>query len=471
MVNPLWTHSEADTASGGISSAPWSASGVSIDTRTLVKGDLFIAIRGDQFDGHNFIQSAINQGASAILLDTMPKQPIGIPYIKTNDTFKALQDLSRYARNRTDATIIAITGSVGKTSTKEALKLAFSSLGPTMANKGGLNNHLGLPLSLARLPKETKYGIFEMGMNHPGELSELTDIARPHIAIITNVEEVHKEFFSSIEEIAKAKAEIFKGLEPNGTAIVNRDSHCFDILQQTAQQDKAQIVTYGAHIDSDIRLRNITICDNNCNVKASINDSVVNYSLNTPARHLAFNSLAVLASIKALNLDMKKASQSLSNFTSLQGRGEQQKIVLENGSFLLIDESYNASPVAVRAALEVLNKSPLKSKGRRIFIFGDMGELGCDSAKFHANLAQDVLENEVDLVYSCGPLAQKLSDALPPHLRGLHKNDSGELAQEIGEHIQPNDIVLVKGSFSTNMKLIVDQLKKLNAESGYINAL
>lgn len=458
----LWTQSDADLATGFSSSAPWQAQGVSIDTRNLQKGDLYIALRGANHDGHDFLDMAVRNGASALLIDKKPKEILPIPFLLVKDTLEALQKLGLYARNRTRAQIIGITGSVGKTSTKEALYIAFSSVAKTIASQGGLNNHWGLPLSLTRIPEDIDVAILEMGMNHKGELHELSLMAKPHLAIITKVAEAHREFFTSLDEIVDAKCEILDGVPKEGTIILNRDCLTFDRqFRHVQKRSDLKFVTFGSNVDSDIRLMKLVMEHNYCEVQAQIFGKTISYALNTNARHLAFNSLAVLAAVSVLGFDVDVAAKALQRFAPLAGRGKQELIHYRKGSFLLIDESYNASPVAVKAALNVLGNTKTGEKGRRIFVFGDMRELGEDALHYHADLAQNVISEDIDVVFSCGTLSKALFEAIPEAKRGGHKADAQELAQELPSLVEPGDVVMVKGSLSMQMKKVVDSLKSL----------
>lgn len=461
MDNTLWTSEIVDELLESESSKPWIATGVSIDSRTLKKGDLFIALSGDNFDGHNFIEQAEQAGAAACLVHDVTVRT-QLPTIFVQDTFRALEKLGVAARDRTAAKVIAITGSVGKTSTKEALYIAFSALGKTIASQGGLNNHWGLPLSLARIPEDHDYAVLEIGMNHPGEIRSLVEMARPHIAIITTVADVHRAFFKSTDEIALAKAEIFEGVEPGGTLIINRDTPTYPILLEEAQKHPDhKILTFGAHIEADIRMQTVTMNQKSCVVHAVIQGKEIEYTLNTTAQHLAFNSLSVLASVVALGEDVEKAAKALADFTPLLGRGNQESIRLNGGSFLLIDESYNASPVAVKAALSVLGSTPKHAHGRRIFVFGDMGELGDEAQRFHVDLAPVIEDEKIDLFYSCGEISEALFQALPETKRGEHVQNSDALAKILKDQVNVGDIVLVKGSRAMKMEKIVEALKEL----------
>src|SRR5262245_52333747 len=353
-MTPLWTATEAATATGGTNEQDWSATGVSIDTRSLVAGDLFVALCGPNHDGHDFVAWALDHGAAAALVDrNIAGLPVAAPLLRVADTLVGLGALGAAARNRSGARIIAVTGSVGKTGTKEALRLALAASGPTYASAGGLNNHWGAPLSLARLPAATGYGVFELGMNHPGEIAFLTRLVRPHIAVITTVEPVHLGFFPSLDAIADAKAEIFLGLEPGGVAVVNRDSPHYARLASAAEHaGAAQVIGFGSHSEAHARLLDCVLDAVGSTVEAMICGSALRFRLPVPGRHWITNALAVLAVVRAAGADVLRAAEALSRLEPLPGRGRRCELAWRGGALTLIDESYNASPAAMRARSE-----------------------------------------------------------------------------------------------------------------------
>jgi len=382
----LWTADEAARATRGVVGGDWSATGVSIDSRDITPGDLFIAISGPNHDGHAFVADALANGAvAAVVAGTQTDSFAGVSdlarLLRVEDTMSALQDLARAARDRTAAKIVAVTGSVGKTGTKEALKLALSGqvddVHEVIATQGNLNNHWGLPLSLARMPREARYGIFEMGMNHAGEISPLSRIARPHVAVITTVADTHSEYFDSLEHIADAKAEVFDGLVPDGTVILNKDNPMFGQLSAAARTAGVnQLVSFGTVSDADCRLTEIVTHADHSDITAQLNQLKITYTLGVPGRHLAVNSLAVLAAVQALGADVELAASSLADMRGLKGRGARHCIEMTAGAFELIDESYNASPASMAAAIAVLSGCQPEGQGRRIAVLGDMLELG-----------------------------------------------------------------------------------------------
>ncbi|TWB48677.1 UDP-N-acetylmuramoylalanyl-D-glutamyl-2,6-diaminopimelate--D-alanyl-D-alanine ligase [Nitrospirillum viridazoti] len=462
----LWTAADAAAAANGrAQGADWTATGVSINTRTLNPGDLFVALKGPNFDGHAFVEVALQRGAAACLVSQVPDGiAAGAPLLVVDDTLAALEDLARVARLNTTAKVIAVTGSVGKTSTKEFLRTALGALGPTFATEGNLNNHLGLPLSLASLPADVRFGVFELGMNHAGEIGPLSRMARPDIAIITTVEAVHLEFFASVESIADAKAEIFEGMSRQGTAILNRDNPQYARLLAAARtQGVGHVLSFGATAGADARLIDLDLGPTGSDVTAEIQGQVIRYTLAVPGRHQALNSLAVLLAVSAAGGDLATAAQALATLAPVKGRGVRQAIPLPGGgSLTLVDESYNASPVSVAASADVLGHTQPDPGGRRVAVLGDMLELGPDSPKLHAGLADALVAADVHLVFTCGPNMRHLFDRLPPERRGAHADTSAELAPLVGAAVRANDIVMVKGSAGSRMALVVDALKALD---------
>jgi UDP-N-acetylmuramoyl-tripeptide--D-alanyl-D-alanine ligase len=451
----LWTAQEIAAATDGQASGDFAAEGVSIDSRSVAAGDLFIALQGPNFDGHEFVDAALAAGAAGALV----ARGNGANRVLVGDTQEALTALGRAARGRSRAKIIAVTGSVGKTGTKEALRLALSGQGLTHASSGSLNNHWGVPLSLARMPREAEFGIFELGMNHAGELAVLSPIARPHVAVITTVEPAHLGHFASIEAIADAKAEIFAGVEPGGAVVLNRDNpHYARLAAAARRRGIARVISFGTHADAAIRLLDARLGSSASTAKASVLGQIVDYRIALPGRHWVMNSLAVLGAVKAVGGDLDTAAAALSRLAGIAGRGRAHRIVLADGTIDLIDESYNASPASMRAALAVLGAADLGTGGRRIAVLGTMLELGEQSAALHAALAQPLAENRIDLVFTVGGEMQHLRDALPPAMRGAHAATAGELAPLLRAALRPGDVVTVKGSAGSRMGEIVRSL-------------
>lgn len=462
MTKPLWTSEAAREATGGtLTGGPWNASGVSIDTRSLKPGDLFIAIEGLEQDGHKYIAAAEKAGAAAVLV-SKPGDASG-PCIIVDDTLKAMNDLGRAARARTSACIAAITGSVGKTSTKEALRMALAPSGKVHASELSYNNLWGVPLSLARMPQDTEYGVFEIGMNHPGEITPLTQMVQPDVAVIITVAPVHLEFFKDETEIAEAKAEIFDGLKPGGTAIINRDIVHFELLESRAKAAGAStVIGFGENEVAQTRLTNVKLHETCTCVAATITGTKVTYGIGAAGKHWALNSLAVLSAVDAMGADLAKGALAMRDVEPPSGRGERQKIDLASGgSFLLIDESFNANPASMRAAFSILGASKPKGEGRRIAILGDMGELGDTAPALHASLAPDVEQVGLGQLFCCGPLMQNLWTALSGKIPGAHTDSAGALVREVVDLIRDGDIVTVKGSKYMKMGAIVSALVDL----------
>ena len=465
---PLWTATEAAAATGGSrhGTLDWQAHGVSIDSRTCAAGELFVAIVGDRLDGHAYVATALERGAVAAIVTHRPNDvPESAPLLLVDDTQTALEDLGRFARSRTGAQVVAITGSVGKTGTKEGLAHALAAFGPTHATAGNLNNQWGVPLSLARMPQATRYGVFELGMNHAGELTPLSKLVRPHVAIITTIAAVHLEFFDSVGAIADAKAEIFAGMSPSGTAILNRDNPWFATLAAAAWARGIEtVIGFGEHPEAQVRLERYQPTEEGCDVGAAIAGQNLRYRLAACGRHAALNSLAILAAADAVGVDIVVAAATLATLQPPKGRGRRQTVDGPTGRFTLIDDSYNASPASIRAAIEVLASTAPAKDGRRIAVLGDMLELGADAPRMHAGLAAPLIDSRIDLVFAAGPNMAHLYEALPPTMRGGYAANSAELLNAVVARIGAGDVVLVKGSLGSRMALIVEALSQTQAD-------
>ncbi|MBF0393334.1 MAG: UDP-N-acetylmuramoylalanyl-D-glutamyl-2,6-diaminopimelate--D-alanyl-D-alanine ligase [Alphaproteobacteria bacterium] len=456
----LWTRNEAAKATGGRhGDADWAATGVSIDSRTLKPGDLFVALAGPNFDGHEYVAAALAAGAAAALVHRIPEGCDTARLLIVPDTLAGLGALGAFARARTSARIIGVTGSVGKTSAKEMLKRVLSDQGATHASEGSLNNHWGVPLSLARMPADCAFAILEMGMNHAGELTPLSLLARPHVAVVTTVEAVHCEFFASIAEIADAKAEIFAGLEAGGTVVLNRDNPFFERLSAAARAAGAgRVDSFGWHIESAARLLDCALDPKNSSVFALVGDDTVAYRLSVPGLQWVMNSLCVLLAARAAGADLARAAASLAHMQPPHGRGERFCLALPGGSVEIIDESYNASPVSMRAAFHTLALAKPAKGARRIAVLGDMLELGAHAESLHASLAAPLAERGIDLVFTAGAHMRTLHEALPPSLRGGHADSSDLLAPRVKASLLPGDVVMVKGSAGSRMGRVVKVL-------------
>jgi len=466
----LWTSSDAVAATRGQCGADWQASGVSIDTRSLQPGDLFVALK-DLRDGHDFVAQALEKGAAAALVSRIPEGvPAGAPLLVVPDVLRALEDLGRAARARAKARVVAVTGSVGKTSTKEMLRVVLGGQGKVHAAEASYNNHWGVPLTLARLPADADFAVIEIGMNHPGEIAPLARLARPHVAMITTVAPAHLEAFASLEGIAVEKAAIFEGLEPGGHAILPVDLPVSPILLAKAKAHDARIVTFGADAAADYRLASVQIGDAHTVVQAKIGGKPLLYKVMSPGRHFASNGLGVLAVADALGLDAMIAAADLGRWQPPAGRGTRERIVLdivEETAFDLIDDAFNANPASMAASLEVLIAATpqdglgAKGKGRRIAVLGDMLELGPDEMALHAAIAQTPGLAAIATIHCVGPRMKALHAALPRAQRGEWVEQAADLLPRARALVDAGDIVLVKGSKGIKVSLVVDALRKL----------
>jgi len=460
----LWNSEELVTATQGRLTSPISRqmNGVSIDSRTLADGDIFVAIKGEKMDGHDFVVNAMKAGAGvAIVSRTTPAMESSGPLlVVADDPLFGLENVGKAARSRSSAQIVGVTGSVGKTSTKEMLAVALSASGMTHASAASFNNHWGVPLTLARMPREAAFGVFEIGMNHPGEITPLVGFVRPHVAIVTTIAASHLGHFKSLDEIADAKAEIFTGVVPGGAAVINRDTPFFDKLAKAARMAGiGRVYSFGRHAEADIRLSQLVLHPACCCVTASVFGEQVIYKLGMPGEHMAINSLAVLAAAKLMGADLARAALALSDAKPAKGRGVQQTLRMPSGELRVIDESYNANPASVRAALALLGQSQPGKGGRRIAVLGDMLELGETGPALHAGLSEALDSAHVDVLYAAGPLMAQLFQATPEHRRGLHAATSEQLKDALLSGLRPGDVVMVKGSLGSRMGPLVEAMK------------
>jgi UDP-N-acetylmuramoyl-tripeptide--D-alanyl-D-alanine ligase len=466
----LWTSAEAAAATGGQAVGNWVCEGVSIDTRTLQPGDLFVALK-DIRDGHDFVAQALEQGAGAALVSHIPQGVAAdAPLLIVEDVLAGLEALGRAARARTGAKVAAVTGSVGKTSTKEMLLAMLSDQGRTHASVASYNNHWGVPLTLARMPKETEYAIIEIGMNHPGEIAPLARMAAPDVAMVTTVAAAHLEAFDNIAGIAIEKASIFEGVRPGGVAVINADIEHAAILMAKAVDCRLREMEFGTH-GFQFKLMDVSVQAETTVVQADADGTPLLFKIATPGRHFAMNALGALAVVKALGADLALAAQSLGRWQPYQGRGVRERIYLDlvdtHMTLDLIDDSYNANPTSMAAALEVLAASEVThdigrvSKGRRIAFLGDMKELGPDAVALHAGLAHLDAVKSLDVVHCVGPLMRALYDLLPEHQRGDWTETSAEMLQGLRQKLDSGDVVLAKGSLSMKLGSIVDAIRKM----------
>ena len=463
----LWTVEGMAAAIGAEreGALPLSVPGISIDSRTLAPGDAFFAIQGDHRDGHDFVAAALasKAGLAVAAADRRSELPQDVPLLVVPDVLAALRALAAAARARLQGKVIGVTGSVGKTGTKEALRLALSQDGETHASAASYNNHWGVPLSLARCPASARYAVLEMGMNHAGEIVPLSRLARPHVAIITTVAPVHLEFFGSLAKIADAKAEIFLGLEAGGAAVINRDNSQFVHLKRRAKQaGVARIVSFGEREQADARLIKCALHPGCSAVQADILGTELTYKIGAPGRHLVHNSLAVLAAAVLVGADLALAALALADFKPASGRGAAFEIDLPGGPATVIDECYNANPASMAATLALLGQRPVGARGRRIAVLGDMLELGPRGRALHRGLLAPVDANAIDLVFCCGPLMRALWRALPASRRGGYAEDSAALEPQVLSAVGAGDVVMVKGSLGSRMAPIVKALQKLS---------
>ncbi len=466
MANPLWKGSQVIAALathlvGQDVPTDWVANGVSIDTRDLKPGDIFVALPGEHVDGHEYVEAAFEAGAAAAFVrpdfasESLPAKAVLLP---VSDVLAALEALGRAARERSQAHIIAVTGSVGKTSVKETLSAALAKSGSVHASERSFNNHIGVPLSLARLSTEADFAVFELGMNHAGELTDLVDMVRPQCAIVTTIGTAHIENFENMTALARAKAEIFSGLVEGGAAILPRDNEYYDELKQGAGQ--ARIIDFSAEgnaqaqaFTAQVKLHEACSC-----VTAHILAQEVIYKIGTPGAHHVANSLAVLAAVQNAGADLALAALSLADHEGLSGRGRRYAIGEVEAQITLIDESYNANPTSMAAALNTLGLAPRLGRGRRVAVLGDMAELGKDAPALHASLAENIEQADIDLVLTCGDLMMHLHNHLPPGRMGPHVGTPDEIMEILHRDLRANDVVMVKGSNSSGMGKVVDAL-------------
>ena len=449
----LWSDESAGAATGGQASAPFEADGVAFDSRRVAERDLFVALKGRRADGHGHVGHAFERGAAAAMVCRRPAGvPERAPLLLVLDTARGLDDLARAARARSGARIAAITGSVGKTGVKQALHHVLSRQGLAHASEKSFNNHVGTPLSLARMPPAARFGVFELGTNAPGEIGPLAQLVRPHVALVTTVEAVHIGHFACEEAIAREKAALFDGLEQGGVALINGDNRHGPLL---ARRGGRRVERFGSGSGCAHRLLAWTPQDSGSAVEAEIAGRRLSYRLALAGRHLALNSVAVLAAAHHMGADPVAAAHDLAALQPLAGRGRRHRIATRGGHATVIDESYNASPVSVRAALEVLAATEGE---RRIAVLGDMLELGAGEEAAHVELAGDAMAAGVDLVFAVGPLACRLHGALPDERRGGATWDVGAMAELLAETVHPGDVVLVKGSRRIGLEAVVEAL-------------
>ena len=458
-MTALWTSDEVRAALSPISmTAPFEASGVTFDSRAVGKGDIFFALSGETTDGHGFVADALARGAAAAVVSHDVDGARGT-LIRVPDTMTALVDLGRAARARSKARIASVTGSVGKTSTKDALRAMLSAQAPTSASVASYNNHVGVPVSLARLPRDVRYGVFEIGMNHPGEIEPLARQVAAHVGIVTNVGPVHIGHLGSEEAVADEKGCLFAGMAEGAVAVLNRDSRHYERLVGKAREfGVSRIVGFGRSGAAEARLISCNLQDSGSDVAALIHGRRIEYRLGAAGEHWVLNSIGALAVIEALGADVEKAAAILAEVKASPGRGARRMLKFGGGTIELLDESYNANPVSVRAMLAVLARTEPQAGGRRVLALGDMRELGEGADDYHAGLAEAVAASGATQVFLCGPHMQALWQRLEPAQRGVHRPDSTALAGDVAAALRAGDVVAVKGSLGSKMKIVVDAI-------------
>ncbi|MCO5163159.1 MAG: UDP-N-acetylmuramoylalanyl-D-glutamyl-2,6-diaminopimelate--D-alanyl-D-alanine ligase [Mesorhizobium sp.] len=459
----LWTARTMIESMGGrpIGTLPAGITGISIDSRTLKPGEAFFAIKGDVHDGHDFVTSAIKAGAVLLVVAESRLAGLGritTPMIVVDDVLAALVKLAAAARARAKGKIIAVTGSAGKTTTKEALRHVLSAVGSVHASEKSFNNHWGVPLTLARLPGETDFAVFEIGMNHPDEIRPLVKLVRPHIAIITLIAAAHLGHFRKIEEIARAKAEIFEGIEPGGYALVNRDDAQVKLLEKLAKAaGVSHIVSFGEHERAHVRLLACELGGDHSEIAVGIGGEQITARVGAPGRHMVQNALAVIGAAKLAGADLGKVAAALGHLQAEAGRGRRHHL---GGGIMLIDESYNANPASMKAAIDLLERTEPPPGGRRIAVLGDMLELGAHAERLHAGLADLIAPTKTDLVYLGGPEMAALAARLPPERLGACAANVDELKPIVLAALRPGDVVVVKSSKGIGFSKLVDALIK-----------
>jgi UDP-N-acetylmuramoyl-tripeptide--D-alanyl-D-alanine ligase len=463
-MSPLWSGPALIEATAGrpIGTIPEAIGGISIDTRTLKAGDAFFAIRGETLDGHDFATAAMAAGAGVLIVAEHKLPALGrlnVAKIVVPDVLKALELAGIAARARARAKVIAVTGSAGKTSTKEALRHALSAVGKVHASDKSFNNHWGVPLTLARLPQDADYAVFEIGMNHPGEIRPLVKMVRPHVALVTLIAAAHLGFFRDLDEIAAAKAEIFEGLEPGGTALLNRDDPRWELLSKLARAaGAAQVLGFGENAGADFRLLGYEGDAFGSSIAAQVGGREIEARIGVPGRHVVQNALAVLGAAEIVGADVAGVAAALATLAAEAGRGRRHELTVPGGTLVVIDESYNANPASMKAALELLEAAPVGSGGRRIAVLGDMLELGDHSSELHERLAELIAGKHIDLVLLAGPEMKALAERLSGGSAVEYRANVEELRPVLMDTVRAGDTVMIKSSKGIGFSKLVDVL-------------
>ncbi|ESZ52319.1 UDP-N-acetylmuramoylalanyl-D-glutamyl-2,6-diaminopimelate--D-alanyl-D-alanine ligase [Mesorhizobium sp. RSR565B] len=463
-MSVLWTSEALVDAMGGrpLGPMPEGISGISIDSRSLQPGDAFFAIKGEAMDGHDFTTAAIKAGAGVLVVAEVKLPSLGrltAPMIVVQDVLAALEKLGVAARARSNAKIIAVTGSAGKTTTKEALRHVLSTVGTVHASAQSFNNHWGVPLTLARMPDDCDYAVFEIGMNHPGEIRPLVKMVRPHVAIVTMIAAAHLGFFRNLDEIAKAKAEIFEGIEPGGAALLNRDDARWKLLDKMARAAGVEhVFGFGENARSTYKLTRCELHADHSDIAARIGGQDVVARIGAPGRHMVQNVLAVLGAAHLVEADIAKVAEALADLSAERGRGKRHVLRHPKGLITLIDESYNANPASMAAAMALLNATPVTGEGRRIAVLGDMLELGDHSAKLHAALAELIVGTGTHTVFLGGPEMRALADILPDEIKTEYRAGAEELKPLLLSTLKAGDVVMIKSSKGIGFSKLVEAL-------------
>lgn len=472
-MSSLWLADELIEAMGGrpLGSMPKAVTGVSIDTRSLVPGDAFFAIKGDAMDGHDFATAAVKAGASLLVVAEGKLPALGrltAPMIVVPDVLAALEKAGAGARARTKARIIAVTGSAGKTTTKEALRHGLSAVGKVHASAASFNNHWGVPLTLARMPADCDYAVFEIGMNHEGEIRPLVKLVRPHVAIVTLIAAAHLGHFKTLDDIARAKAEIFEGVEHGGAALINRDDERWGLLGKLAREAGVEkIVGFGEHAKAVYRLTNLALHADHSLITARIGGKEIAARIGAPGRHIVQNALAVLGAADLVGADVARVALALESLSPEPGRGKRHVLRHPKGPITLIDESYNANPASMQAAMALLDATPVSGEGRRIAVLGDMLELGSHSARLHSALAGLIAGTRTDLILLAGPEMKSLAEALPEDVKVEYRPGAEELKPVLIDSVRPGDVVMIKSSKGIGFSKLVDALiRQFPADAG-----